>query len=245
MQCAVHSDRKSVGYCKKCGRFGCPECLTRIEIRGNIGTQSRGTEAIICRECLAKIRPDLVPSKDSRAGAAKKKPAARARKAKNKPARALAVGAALALALFVIWAAAAYLPRANVSTHFVSAEKVAADGLDALAAGNAEQFLSCVDVCEFMCRMDPTGITRRDYEEACASRRDELLASHGMLLTTDLFVAGNLGKGFTVVSQDVKDESAYVAVKPWIQFGNRLYKRILLEKERDGWKICGLASPDY
>ena len=245
MQCAAHPDRNSVGYCKKCGSMGCAECLIKVEVRGDIGTQSRATEALVCRDCLSRIRPDVIPPKHAGKRASKKKTVARKREVRKRPAKAAVAGGAVAIVFLAIWAVTTFLPRTDISHPLMSADEVAAEGLDALAAGNTEQFLSRVDVCEFICRMDSTGMTQRDYEDADSKRRSELLASHGELLAKDLFVDGNLSKKFTIIGQNVKEDSASVSIKPWIRFGNRLYKRIVLENRAGVWKICGLASPDY
>jgi hypothetical protein len=245
MQCATHPERNSIGYCKKCGSFGCAECIVKVEVRGDLGTQSRATEVLVCRDCLSRIRPDLIPPETGGKHTSKKKPAARRGKAGKRPTKALAACFAIVLVAFAVWVAARFVPRINVSHQLMSPEEVAADGLAALSAGNPAQFLSCVDVCEFMCRMDSTGMTRRDYEGADRKYKSDLLESHGELLTRDLFVVGNLRKKFEVTGRDVKENSASVAIKPWIQCGNRLYKRIVLEKKMGEWKICGLDSPDY
>jgi len=245
MQCATHSDRSSIGYCKKCGSFGCAECLVKVEVRGDPGTQSRPTEVLVCRECLARIRPDLIPPEPGGKRTVKEKSAVRRRKSGKRRTTVLAACGAFVLVVFAAAVAVTFVPRINVSHQLMSAEEVAVGGLSALSAGDAGQFLSCVDVCEFMCRMDSTGMTRRDYEEADRKQRRELLESHGELLTRDLFVVGNLRKKFEVAGQDIEEDSASVAVKPWIQFGNRLYRRIVLEKKMGEWKICGLDSPDY
>lgn len=244
MECKAHPGKKSVGYCKKCGSFGCEECIVKVYVRGDVGKQSRPEEILVCRECLSKIRPDLIPSKSDEKRSPKKKPTARRRKIGKRTVKIMAATAAVVVAL-AVWAAATFLTRIDTSHQFESAEEVAADALNALSAGNAKEFFSCVNVKEFMCRMDSTGVTSRDYQQADDKRRAELEASHCELLANDFFTPNNLRKKFTVTGQDTKEDSASVAVKPWIQFGNKLYKRVLLEKNMGQWKISGLASPDY
>jgi len=145
----------------------------------------------------------------------------------------------------VIAAAVIFLPHVRLSRQFMTAEETAQEALDALAAGNAEKFFSCVDVRGFMCRMDSTGMTAKDYRQASGSRASELLACHEELLEGSFMVTGNLKKTFTIVGEEVNGDMASVVVKPWIQFGNKLYKQVVLERHASGWKIAGLAKPDY
>lgn len=245
MECKIHPGRNSVGYCKKCGSFGCEECVVKVHVRGEIGKQSRPEEVLVCRECLSKMRPDLIPPKREEKRPSKKKLTPRKRKTGKAIAKIMGVAAAVVLVALAGWAAATFLPRINISHQFQSADEVAAEALDALSAGNAKEFFSCVDVKEFMCRMDSTGLTHRDYEQADGKRLAELEASHCELLANDFFTPNNLRKKFTVTAQEIKEDSASVTVKPWIQFGSKLYKRLLLKKSMGQWKISGLASPDY
>ncbi|UCD58066.1 MAG: hypothetical protein JSV16_02830, partial [Candidatus Hydrogenedentota bacterium] len=245
MECEVHVGRRPVGYCKKCGRFGCEKCLVRVIVGGDIGRRSRNTEILVCHDCLNKFRPDLILSTLDWGRVGKKKRAARIRRSRKQARKLLVVAVAVASTSLAIAAAVMFRPLTNVSRHFDSAEEVATKSLEALAAGNVNKFLSCVDVRAFMCRMDSTGLMRRDYEQAGRKQRNELEASHCEFLAKDFFVTHNLRRKFKVVRQDVREDSASFVISPWIQFGNKLYKRILLERKRGVWKISGLASPDY
>jgi hypothetical protein len=238
MQCAAHADKKSLGYCKKCGTLGCELCLTRVNVTGGKTGRSTVTEILVCRECLSKIRPDLLPPQQASKKSSKGVSRARSRNFFK------LIGGAVAVAIFLA-AAVAILPRINVKNQLMSADQIAAGALEALSAGNVNRFLSYVDVESFMCAMDSTGLTRRDYAEASQERRSQLISSHVDLLINDFFVRGNLKKKFEVVDRDIKQDSASMAVKPWIFFGNKLYQKLLLEKKLGEWKISGLASPDY
>ncbi|GAB4339135.1 MAG: hypothetical protein Kow0099_13900 [Candidatus Abyssubacteria bacterium] len=236
MQCAVHPEKKALGYCKKCGTLGCELCLTRVNVTGGKGGRTAVTEVLVCRECLSKIRPDLLPSQ-------KKKSSGSIRPARYGSYSKLA-GIAIAIAVAVT-VAVVFLPRINVKHQLMSADQITIGALEALSAGNMDRFLSYLDVETFMCKMDSTGLTLRDYAEASQERRSELISSHVDLLMTDFLVKGNLRRKFEVVDQEIKSDSAVVAVKPWVCFGNKLYKKVLLEKKLGEWKICGLAAPDY
>ncbi len=245
MECAKHPGRNSVGYCRKCGSFGCEECIVKVLVRGDVGKQSRPEEVLVCRDCLSVIRRDSSPPKSGERHTPKKTSTARRQKAGKQTAKIMAVAAAVVLVALTVWAAATVLPRINISHQFKSADAVAAEALDALSAGKTEAFLSCVNVRAFMSRMDSTGLTRRDYEQADGKHYAELEASHCQLLAQDFFTPSNLSKKFMVTGKNIKKDSASVDVKPWIQFGSKLYKRVLLEKNMGEWKISGLASPDY
>lgn len=123
-------------------------------------------------------------------------------------------------------------------------EKVAAGMLTALSSGDRESFLEHVDIGAFASFMDSTGLTRRDYAQADSERKEELELMHTELLADDLFNSANQGKRFEITEQLLKDASATINVKPWIQFGNKLYKRLTFELEGNEWKLTGLASPD-
>jgi hypothetical protein len=245
MECTTHPGRNSVGYCKKCGSFGCDECIVKVLVKGEVGKKSRPEEVLVCRDCLSKIRPDLMHLQSNKPRASKKTPTPRKRKAGKRTGKIMAVAVVVVVVAIAAWAAATVLPRINFSRQFKSAEEVAAEALAALSAGKTKDFFSCVDVRAFMCRMDSTGLTKRDYQQADGKRWAELEASHCELLTKDFFTSSNLRKKFTVTGKDIKKDSASVDVKPWIQLGNKLYKRVLLEKNMGQWKISGLASPDY
>jgi len=68
---------------------------------------------------------------------------------------------------------------------------------------------------------------------------------HCNFLIKDFFVPANMRKEYSVVGSEIDEDSASIRVKPWIRFGNRLYKRLLLKKKMGHWQISGLASPDY
>ncbi len=245
MECAIHPERNSVGYCKKCGKFGCEECLVKVAIKGPVGTQSKATEALVCRECLGKARPDLMPPQLDKKSARTSSRPAQVRRSRKGAGKLAAVAAALILVAAGIAAAVMYLPRANISHQMMTADEVVTEALDALSAGNIDKFLSCVDVTGFVCRMDSTGLTIRDYEEAGRERKKELLDLHCNFLIKDFFVSANMRKEYSVVGSEIDEDSASIYVKPWIRFGNRLYKRLLLKKKMGHWQISGLASPDY
>ncbi len=245
MKCTVHPDRKSVGRCLKCGRPACKECLIKVTQPAQAGKQTKPLAILVCRECIKSARPDLaLPTTgrgSKRAGihpALVKPPGKRSQKS-------IAIAAVLVLVVLAAAGVALYLPRPDVSQELVPPETIVANALQALTSENKAAFLACVDVEEFMCRMDPTGLTKRDYDEAGKERRKELEVVHGDLLSSDLFVKGNTKNTFRIVNKEIKENSALLTVNPWIQFGKKLYKRILLEKRHGAWKICGLRSPDY
>jgi len=125
-----------------------------------------------------------------------------------------------------------------------SPDKVAAAVLEALANGNKDAFLKHIDVKTFVSRMDSTGVTRRDYAQAASAKQKELVFVHSEILADDIFINGNTGRNYQIVGQEIKEASASFTIKPWIQFGNKLYKRLLLEKHGNEWQVIGLASPD-
>ena len=246
MECAFHPGKNSVGYCRKCARFGCEECLVIVAMNtGLVGKSSKATEVLVCRECLGKIRPDLALPKVEREPARKSARSAQARRSIKRAAKVLGVTAALSVVIVAVVAGIIFLPQMNLSRQSLSAEEVADEALDALAAGNRKEFLVCVDVTAFVCRMDSTGLTRRDYNRADGKMRKKLEASHAHFLINDLFVSDNLRKKYEVVKSDIKEDTASIFFRPWIHCGKKLYKCLLLEKSSGQWKVIGLASPDY
>jgi hypothetical protein len=123
-------------------------------------------------------------------------------------------------------------------------EEIAASMLTALSEGDKEDFLKHVDVTAFASLMDSTGLTRRDYAQANSVHRKELEAVHAELLAEDIFISANTSRKYQIIGQDVKESSAGIMIKPWIQFGNKLYKRLNFAKRGNHWKLTGLASPD-
>jgi hypothetical protein len=246
MECANHPGIGSVGYCKKCGKFGCGECMIKVAITGPIGRQSKATEALLCRECLSGARPDLVlpkaSEKPSTQTAARTARARRVAKGVGKLAIAVAV---VAVVVAGIAAAFVYYSPGKAARRAMAPDEVATEALLALSAGNVDAFLSCVDVRGFVCGMDSSGLLDRDYEKANRAREKELFATHCDYLKKDFFVPANMKRNYSLVKSEVKENLASVDVKPWIKFGNRLYKRLLLEKRSGEWRISGLASPDY
>lgn len=250
MECAAHRDRASVGYCKKCGRFGCEECLVKVAVTGPVGKKLNATEALICRECLGKARPDLVAPKsggDILEESISKKPAKHARAPRvTIPVGKIAVGIVACVAIALAIAAAVSLWQSPTAPEpKVSAEEVVSEALAALSAGDVEAFFSYVDVCEFMCRMDTTGLTRRDYAEADRAKIKEMAISHAEFLAKDLFVADNLERDYRLVSPGIGADPASFGVRPWVSYGRRSYRRIVLEKKMGQWWISGLAAPDF
>jgi len=246
MRCTVHPERKSVGRCLKCGRLACDECLIKETQPEQAGKQTKPLKILVCRECIKSARPDLTLPTPGRkpTGTTTQPPLAKPQRRKR-PRKSIAVAAVLVLIVLAAAGVALYFPRDNVSQELVPPETIVANALHALTSEDKAAFIACMDVEEFMCRMDPTGLTKRDYDEAGKEHRKELETSHGNLLVGDLFVQDNTKKAFRIVKKDVKGNSALLTVKPWIQFGKKLYKRILLKKRHGAWKICGLASPDY
>ena len=264
MECATHPGRASVGYCKKCGKFGCEDCMIKVAITGQVGKKLNAAEALLCRECLGKARPDLViPDSDAEpvvksgqlgservAGIAKRYAAPQEIAG---PARSgvgigkvLTIAAVIGALAAVALAVAIFLPRSKSSPdEGIPPDAVASFGLDALFSGDAEGFLYCVDVPEFMCSMDETGFTRSDYAEADRSKREEMTASHAVFLAKALMVPSNMRREYTVLNVEVGDSSATVRVKPWISYGKRSYRRVVLHKKMGQWRISGLASPDF
>jgi hypothetical protein len=154
--------------------------------------------------------------------------------------KALAVGgvcAAIVLAIVLLGRETTIIPAQPP-------EKVAAGMLTALSSGDREDFLKHVDIGAFACFMDPTGLTRRDYAQANSARKHELELIHSELLVDDLFAGANQGRRFEITKQSVKESSATINVKPWIQFGNKLYKRLTFAIKGNEWKLTGLAAPD-
>jgi hypothetical protein len=147
------------------------------------------------------------------------------------------VGAAIVLAIVLLGRERTIFPAQPP-------EKVAAGILTALSSGDQEDFMKHVDVGAFACFMDPTGLTRRDYAQADSARKQELELMHAQLLADDLFNTANQGKRFEITGELLKDASATINVKPWIQFGNKLYKCLTFETKGKEWKLTGLASPD-
>jgi len=138
------------------------------------------------------------------------------------------------------------LPRSTaIPRPAMPPDEFASRALAALSGGDREAFLSHVDVCEFMSRMDQTGLTRRDYREADRTKRQQMEASHREYLADVLFVRANMRKRFTLVNSEIGENSASFRIKPWITYGKRSYRRILVENRRGQWRISGLASPDF
>ncbi|MBI5115484.1 B-box zinc finger protein [Candidatus Poribacteria bacterium] len=245
MNCATHPDKASVGYCKKCGKFGCEECLTKVIVTGTPGKQTRPTEALLCHDCLAKIRPDTPAPQAAKSRKSSGALVARNRKSGKRLARPLVVAFVAFVVAFALFMVITFIVGISPSRQLMSADEVVTEALNALATGDTDDFLSCVDVETFIFRMDSTGLTQRDYEQAHGKQKTELEASHSALLARDLLIAANLQKQFVVSAQDIKESSASFTIKPWIQFGSRLYKQILLEKRKGQWRISGLASPDF
>jgi hypothetical protein len=125
-----------------------------------------------------------------------------------------------------------------------SPEEVATEALNALSAGKQDDFVKLVEIKSFASRMDPTGVTGRDYIQADPTQTKELETTHAALLLQDIFVSQNTGRIYEITKQQIKGTSADISIKPWIQFGNSLYKRLLLEKRGEEWKVTGLTSPD-
>ena len=266
MECANHPGRASVGYCKRCGKFGCEDCIVKVAITGKVGKKLDATEALLCRECLGKARPDLaLTDSDSepaiKAGQFGFQKAARIHQTRSvpkevaRPARSgvgagvkkgLTAAAAIGALAIVAFAAVTFLSRPKSSPdEGVSPDIVAAFGLAGLSSGDAEKLLYCMDVPEFMCAMDETGLTRSDYAEADKDKREEMTASHADFLAKALLVPANMRKEYTLLDVEVGDSSASIRVKPWIAYGKRSYRRIVLHKKMGRWRISGLASPDF
>jgi hypothetical protein len=245
MNCATHPDKTSVGYCKKCGKFGCGECLTKVMVTGTPGKQTRPTEALLCHDCFAKIRPDVAPPQGAKGRKSSGAPVSRNRKSGKRLSRPLVVALITFVVGFALFMMITFVMGISPSRQLMSADEVVTEALNALTAGDTDNFLSCVDVETFIFRMDSTGLTKRDYEQAHGKQKAEFETSHSALLARDFLVAANLRKKFEVSAQDIKESSASFTIKPWIQFGSRLYKQILLEKRKGRWRISGLASPDF
>lgn len=245
MRCTIHPDRKSVGRCLKCDRLACEECLIKVTQPAQAGKQGKPLAILVCRECIKSVRPDLALPTAGRKSTGPVTHPALIRPSRKRSRKSIAIAVALVLVVLAGAGAALYLPRPDVSQELVPPETVVANALHALTSEKKAEFLVCVDVEEFMCRMDPTGLTERDYDEAGKERRKELEVVHGDLLASDLFVNPNTKNTFRIVNKEIGENSALLTVNPWIQFGKKLYKRILLEKRHGAWKICGLASPDY
>ena len=164
-------------------------------------------------------------------------------KAPAKKSKLPLVGGFIVAAIILIAAAILALKSGSLSTP-PPPDEIAASMLAALSEGKKEDFLKHVDVTAFAGLMDSTGLTRRDYAQANSARRKELEVVHAELLAEDLFISANTGRKYQIVGQDVKEFSADFMINPWIQFGNKLYKRLTFEKRGDHWKLTGLASPD-
>ena len=264
MECASHPGRASVGYCKKCGKFGCRDCMIKVAITGQVGKKRSAAEALLCRECLGKARPDIaIPDPDAEpsvksgelgskrvVGIAKRYAAPQK---VERPARSgvgigkiLTVAAVIGALAAVVTAAAIFLPGLKSSSdEGVPPDAVASFGLEALFSGDAEGFLYCVDVPEFMCNMDETGLTRSDYTEADRNKREEMAASHAAFLEKALLIPANMRREYTLLNVEVGESSAMVRVKPWIAYGKRSYRHVVLHKKMGRWRISGLASPDF
>jgi hypothetical protein len=250
MECATHPEKISVGYCKKCGKFGCDECLIKVSLTGPVGKKYTATDVLFCRECLNKARPDLaIPKSDQKLLKKPLKPArpARARGIRIRVGKGVAVAAIAVAAVVGIAAALMLLPQSTdeIPQPTMPADEFASRALEALSLGDHEAFLSCVDVREFMCRMDETGLTRRDYQEADREKIAELIALHYEYLADVLCAPANTRRKFTLVSSKVSQDSASIQVKPWIAFGRKSYRRILLKNKMGQWQIAGLAAPDF
>jgi hypothetical protein len=249
MECAIHPDRESAGYCKKCGKFGCGECLIKVALTGQVGQKLSATEVLFCRECLSKARPDLILPESAQVSLQKSPKPARPVRARGKGIR-IGTGALVAalLAAIAVGVAATLmlLPRTEkIPQPSMPADEFASRALEALFAGNDQAFLSYVDVCEFMTTMDTTGLTRRDYSEADRQKRAELEALHSQFLVDALCVPANRRREFKLVGSEVSETSASIRVKPWIAFGRKSYRRILLRNRMGHWRISGLAAPDF
>ena len=249
MECATHPGRASVGYCKKCGKFGCGECLIKVSLTGQVGKKLSATDVLFCQECLSKARPDLVLPKSSQ-DFLKKSPKPtrpiRARGTGIRVGKGAAVAALLAAVAVGVAATLIFLPRtAKIPPPSMPANEFASRALEALFAGNDVAFLSYVDVCEFMSAMDASGLTRRDYSEADGEKRAELEALHSQFLVDVLCVPANRRREFKFVSSEVSENSVSIRVKPWIAFGRKSYRRILIENRMGQWRISGLAAPDF
>lgn len=268
MECSVHPEKTSVGYCKKCGMLGCDECIIRVAMTGQVGKKLDVTEVLLCRECLAKARPDLVVPEAGEGGAPRVRPfgapgipratgtpkkyrdppkAVRSARAGVRVGKTLTIALALAAVVGAIAAAAIFFPRSKSSPRLetiIPPEEVAALALGALSDGDVEGFLSRVDVAEFMCRMDETGLTRRDYAEADRKKWEELVVFHSGFLVETLFIPANM-KEHVPVDLEIGDRTASIRVKPWIAYGRKSYRRIVLERKMGEWRISGLASPDF
>ena len=264
MECATHPGRASAGYCKKCGKFGCEDCMIKVAITGQVGKKRNAAEALLCRECLGKARPDLaIPDpgaepvvKSGQLGSERVTGIAKRYAAPQeiaRPARSgvgvgkiLAVAAVIGGLAAVVTAAAIFLPRSKSSPdEGIPPNIVASFGLAALFSGDAEKLIYCVDVPEFMCSMDETGLTRSDYAEADRSKREEMTASHAAFLAKALMVPANMRREYTLLNVEVGDSSATVRDKPWIAYGKRSYRRVVLHKKMGRWRISGLAAPDF
>ena len=266
MECSVHPEKTPVGYCKKCGMLGCDECIIRVAMTGQVGKKLDVTEVLLCRECLAKARPDLVLPEAGASAAPQVRPfgapgiprATGTPKKYREPRKAvrsgvrvgktLAIALALAAVVGAITAAAIFLPRSKSSHQqetIIPPEEVTALALGALSDGDIEGFISRVDVAEFMCRMDKTGLTRKDYAEANRKKWEELVVFHSGFLVETLFVPANMEKEHVPTGLQIGDDTASIRVKPWIAYGRRSYRRILLERKMGEWRISGLASPDF
>lgn len=153
---------------------------------------------------------------------------------------------ATALILLVLIVAAGLFFFRSSATHasHQSPKEVAGEVLGALSAGKQGDFLKHVDIRSFVSRMDSTGVTRRDYANADPARIKELEHVHGDILAEDIFINANIGKKYEILGQKIKDPSATISIKPWIQLGNKLYKSLMMEKEGEEWKVTGLTSPD-
>ncbi|RJP24252.1 MAG: hypothetical protein C4520_04420 [Candidatus Abyssobacteria bacterium SURF_5] len=164
----------------------------------------------------------------------------------KKPAKVSAVKfpVLLGAAFLVLMAVAIVFLRLKPLSSNRPPDEVAAAALGALSAGIKDDFLRHVDIRTFVSQMDSTGVTRRDYAQANWRRKRELESVHAQLLSEDIFVGENTGKSYEIIGKDIKETSAVIMIRPWIQCGNKLYKRLVLEKRTHGWKITGLASPD-
>ncbi len=264
MECATHSGRASVGYCKKCGKFGCAECMIKVTVTGKVGKKREADEVLLCRECLGKARPDhALPGSDAApaiksgqlgsqrvVGIPKKYAAppkvARPARSGVRAGRIFTIAAAMAVLATVVVAAVIFISRSNSSyDEGIPPDKVASLALEALFYGDAEGFLSCVDVPEFVCRMDETGLMRSDYAEAGREKMEELVVFHSEFLAKALVVPANMRREYTLVSAEVGDNSASIRIKPWITYGKRSYRRVALRKKMGQWRISGLESPDF
>jgi hypothetical protein len=218
-------------------------------LTGQVGQKLSATEVLFCQDCLSKARPDLFVSKITQE--ALDKPSTPKRSAYPRGtgislSKGGLVAIILAAAAIGVVAALMLIPRTpKAAQPSIPPDEFASMALEALFTGDDEAFLSRIDVGAFMSAMDTTGVTRRDYAQAAPQRRAELEAMHVEFLADVLCVPANRRREFQLVSFDVSENSASIRVKPWIAYGKRSYRRILLRNKRGQWCICGLAEPDF